>query len=579
MNFKKVLLTFLVLFAVLVTPVFAVTALVNQDSSPVNPLVCSASGGNIDDYVIRWNVYVGGSWIEQKQFENQYEIDISNLEPGDNWRCDLLEYNYDSLTHSIGTALVSSASAAVNNAPVTSGPFTSLSLTAGASPTIGTTPLTVSFTSATSGGAPGYTYVWDFTNDGTVDVTAQNPSFTYGVGIYIARVRVSDSIGNTASITIQITVLPSASNNPPSITSSAVTSTTAGVLYNYDVNAADPDGNVLTYSLTTFPSGMTINSATGLISWTPSAAQAGNNDVVVSVTDGIASVTQSFVIDVFVPTGNITILPDTCSDGTVDEDWQCDIDATAVPSGTLEFSLINFPTGMSIDRTSGLISWTPSSDGNYDFTVRVIDTTNVVLEDKSYSISIDENLEDISEFVFIDSIVFEKETYAPGETAIAYVTVRNEEDFTIQDLKLELLMETSGIKATSAEFNLGGSSKKTIKVSLDLPASLLSSSEWIKVTLLGDNIRIARYRAIEYSGSSVNSNEKSDLIFKPTSLPGYVSGNKEQKLNWVGVWFVVILFLLLLVLAVYIVKKMAEENQKRDKAVSFTALDNGFRGD
>ena len=42
------------------------------------------------------------------------------------------------------------------------------------------------------------------------------------------------------------------------------------------MNATDPDaGDTLTYSLTTAPTGMTINATTGLISWTPTKAQVG----------------------------------------------------------------------------------------------------------------------------------------------------------------------------------------------------------------------------------------------------------------------------------------------------------------
>jgi hypothetical protein len=88
-------------------------------------------------------------------------------------------------------------------------------------------------------------------------------------------------------------------NNPPTITSAAVTTGTEGVPYSYDVDASDPDGDTLTYSLTTAPSGMTIDSATGLVSWTPSGTQAGSHAVTVEVSDGRGGTdTQSFAITV-----------------------------------------------------------------------------------------------------------------------------------------------------------------------------------------------------------------------------------------------------------------------------------------
>ena len=93
------------------------------------------------------------------------------------------------------------------------------------------------------------------------------------------------------------TITPS--NEAPIITSDPITTATVGVLYTYDVEATDPDGDKLTYSLTVMPSGMIITSATGLIAWTPPAE--GDYDVTVKVSDGTLYITQPFVIAVSEP--------------------------------------------------------------------------------------------------------------------------------------------------------------------------------------------------------------------------------------------------------------------------------------
>ena len=94
---------------------------------------------------------------------------------------------------------------------------------------------------------------------------------------------------------------PDEENKPPTITSTPITTATVGVLYTYYVNATDPDSDTLTYSLTTNPSSMTINSSTGVISWTPTSAQIGDNNVTVKVSDGGLFDTQSFIITVNPP--------------------------------------------------------------------------------------------------------------------------------------------------------------------------------------------------------------------------------------------------------------------------------------
>jgi len=83
-------------------------------------------------------------------------------------------------------------------------------------------------------------------------------------------------------------------NNEPIITSTPITTASVGVTYTYNVDATDIDGDVLTYTLTAPPTGMTINPSTGLIIWTPT--EEGDYPVTVKVSDGKSTDTQSFAI-------------------------------------------------------------------------------------------------------------------------------------------------------------------------------------------------------------------------------------------------------------------------------------------
>lgn len=87
-------------------------------------------------------------------------------------------------------------------------------------------------------------------------------------------------------------------NSEPVIESDPVTTAEEGALYTYDVAATDPEGDTLTYSLITSPDGMTIDSSTGVISWTPTEEQIGANEVEIEVFDLYTSATQAFTITV-----------------------------------------------------------------------------------------------------------------------------------------------------------------------------------------------------------------------------------------------------------------------------------------
>jgi len=88
-------------------------------------------------------------------------------------------------------------------------------------------------------------------------------------------------------------------NVAPIIISQPIITATEDQLYLYQVEASDPNGDTLTYSSIIKPEGMSIDSESGLISWTPVNNQAGIHQVIVEISDGKHSVTQRFEIEVF----------------------------------------------------------------------------------------------------------------------------------------------------------------------------------------------------------------------------------------------------------------------------------------
>jgi hypothetical protein len=152
------------------------------------------------------------------------------------------------------------------------------------------------------------TWAWSivFRPDGSlasiVSPSAAQTSFVPDVaGSYTIQLLVNDGKLDSAPALLVVQALPG--NHPPVITSTAVTSATAGMAYRYDVEATDPDaGDVLSWSLVSSPTGMRIDPVSGLIEWTASEAQVGSHPVSVRVTDqGGLSAVQDFTILVAPP--------------------------------------------------------------------------------------------------------------------------------------------------------------------------------------------------------------------------------------------------------------------------------------
>ncbi|MCP4412174.1 MAG: hypothetical protein GY808_06355, partial [Gammaproteobacteria bacterium] len=165
------------------------------------------------------------------------------------------------------------------------------------------------------------------------------------------------------------------------------------IQYEYDVDATDGDGDSLVYTLTQNPTGMSIDAATGIITWTPVQSDVGTNQVIVKVVDETGeSATQNYNVTVSnvndVPV--ITSTPVTIA--TVDVLYQYDVTATDGDADSLVYSLTQNPTGMSINTSTGIILWTPvqSDVGTHPVSVSVNDG-NAGSTNQNYSVTVFNN--------------------------------------------------------------------------------------------------------------------------------------------------------------------------------------------
>ncbi|MGA1842202.1 MAG: putative Ig domain-containing protein [bacterium] len=213
-------------------------------------------------------------------------------------------------------------------------------------------------------------YDWDFGDGSTTTGAIVNHAFN-NPGYYSVSLSVMDNDAATDTTTLSVHI-----NAPPLITSTPTTTALEDDLYTYDVNANDMDEDKLSYSLVLAPTGMSIDSATGLIQWTPTQTHVGNNSVTVEVNDskgGIA--TQSFILAVQNVNDPPIIITTSLPPGTEDTPYTYGVDANDIDQDPLTYTLTVAPTGMSIDSATGLIQWTPIQVhvGDNNVTVQVSD--------------------------------------------------------------------------------------------------------------------------------------------------------------------------------------------------------------
>jgi len=218
---------------------------------------------------------------------------------------------------------------------------------------------------------------------GTLSTVTMNGSFSSNVDWAVIAVEIQEGTPNPTP------------NTAPTITSNPVTTATVNQPYVYDVEATDPDnGDLLTYSLVSAPAGMSIQSETGVIDWTPTAL--GSPSVTVRVVDNgtpPGADSQSFTISV---AGGAVNTPPTITStpglsATVGSPYSYQVAGTDTETSpnALSFSLTTAPAGMTM--SNGLISWIPAAGqtGPQNVSVQVNDTgTPPLTGSQAFTISV-----------------------------------------------------------------------------------------------------------------------------------------------------------------------------------------------
>ncbi len=211
-------------------------------------------------------------------------------------------------------------------------------------------------------------------------VTAVNTA----LGDYPVTVRVTDNGSPNLSDTKSFSVTVNRVNTAPTLSAIAPKTVNEGSRLALSISGSDTDvpAQTLSYSLVSGPTGATLHPVTGSFAWTPTEEQGGSNyTFTVRVTDsGVPnlSATQSFTVTVNkVNSAPVLTVPGT---QTINELVPFSVTLTAtdsdLPAQTLSFALVSGPGGVSVNATTGVLTWTPSETqgpSTNTITVRVTD--------------------------------------------------------------------------------------------------------------------------------------------------------------------------------------------------------------
>src|SRR5262249_20100803 len=151
---------------------------------------------------------------------------------------------------------------------------------------------------------------------------------------------------------------PATPAGPPAFTTTPPTAATVGQLYRYQAAATDPNGDPVHYTLVSGPAGGGVDPVSGLVAWVPDTAEVGSQPVVLQASDSTGGTQQTFTVSV-APAGAglaLTSTPPLLATAGVPYAY------TPTASGPVQaYSLAAGPAGMTIDPTTGALSWAPGA--------------------------------------------------------------------------------------------------------------------------------------------------------------------------------------------------------------------------
>ncbi|HMG81823.1 MAG TPA: carbohydrate-binding protein, partial [Ferruginibacter sp.] len=147
----------------------------------------------------------------------------------------------------------------------------------------------------------------------------------------------------------------------PVISSAATAAATAGTGFSYTITASNTPTS---FGATGLPAGLSINTATGVISGTPTTA--GTYPVAVTATNAAGTGNKTVTVTVSSAVVAPSISSAATATGTVGTAFSYVITASNTPTS---YAATSLPAGVSVNTTTGVISGTPTTAGTYTATI------------------------------------------------------------------------------------------------------------------------------------------------------------------------------------------------------------------
>lgn len=240
-------------------------------------------------------------------------------------------------------------------------------------------------------------------------------------GSFSPTVTVTDAARLSASASFSWTVNGSVVNHSPTIVAPAAQASSLGAAVSLAISAADPDGDTLTYEAPGLPTGLAIDSGSGIITGTATAAGSFSPTVKVTDTGGLYA-TASFAWTVNNPNNRPPgIVAPASLVASVGADVSLAISASDPDNDVLTYEATGLPGGLTINPATGVISGTINQAGAFTATVKVTDPGGLFAK-TAFACNVADIVPSVNALPVTPNLVGATTTYAPTISTYTGVT-------------------------------------------------------------------------------------------------------------------------------------------------------------
>jgi hypothetical protein len=239
--------------------------------------------------------------------------------------------------------------------------------TATATPTATATATPTATPTATATATPTATATATPTATATATPTATATATLTATATATATATPTATATATATPTAAPTPTPTPTPTPPMITSPLISTGTVGLPFTYQFTAS----GATSLAVTNPPSDLTFDASLAAITGIPRAA--GMFQVGLSATNSFGTTTRMLTITVQpAPSSGPIIISSTAATARTGRAFSFQLQTSGGSSAT-HYAVAGLPPGFNLDPSTGFISGTPTSDGNFSLTVSAID--------------------------------------------------------------------------------------------------------------------------------------------------------------------------------------------------------------